>query len=79
MSSLGTVVQMVANGLGLTLLPEISIAHETARGNVKILRFANPEPKRIIGLAWRRASPRASEYKALGTLISDTLPKPART
>lgn len=77
-SSLATVVQMVANGLGLTLLPEISIPHETARGNVKILRFANPEPKRIIGLAWRRASPRSSDYEALGALIREIIPKPAR-
>jgi LysR family hydrogen peroxide-inducible transcriptional activator len=77
-SSLATVVQMVANGLGLTLLPEISIPHETARGNVKILRFANPEPKRILGLAWRRASPRSGEYEALGDLIRETIPKPAR-
>jgi LysR family hydrogen peroxide-inducible transcriptional activator len=72
-SSLSTVVQMVANGLGLTLLPEISIPHETARGNVKILRFANPEPERIIGLAWRRSSPRTDDYKALGAIIGALL------
>lgn len=74
-SSLATVVQMVANGLGLTLLPEISIPHETARGDVKILRFANPEPRRLIGLAWRRASPRAEDYKTLGAIIAETMPK----
>lgn len=72
-SSLATVVQMVASGLGLTLLPEISIPHETARGNVKLLRFANPEPKRIIGLAWRRSSPRAAEFTELGAMIKDAM------
>ena len=74
-SSLATVVQMVANGLGLTLLPEISIPHETARGNVKLVRFAHPEPKRIIGLAWRRSSPRARDFQALGEIIKETMPK----
>lgn len=74
-STLATVVQMVANGLGLTLLPEISIPHETAHGNVKLLRFAKPEPKRIIGLAWRRSSPRVRDFTALGEIIKAALPK----
>ncbi|MFM2422881.1 MAG: hypothetical protein RL291_1411 [Pseudomonadota bacterium] len=72
-SSLSTLVQMVARGLGLTLLPEISIAHETARSEVKLVRFQNPEPKRTIGLAWRRTSPRKRDFLALGGLIKDAL------
>lgn len=72
-SSLATVVQMVASGLGLTLLPEISIPHETARGDVKILRFANPEPRRIIGLAWRRSSPRRDEFTGIGDIIKSVM------
>lgn len=72
-SSLATVVQMVANGLGLTLLPEISIPHETARGNVKLLRFAHPEPRRVIGLAWRRSSPRTADFTAVGDIIKSVM------
>jgi LysR family hydrogen peroxide-inducible transcriptional activator len=45
---------MVANGLGMTFLPEISLAHEAVRGRFKVVRFAAPEPKRVLGLAWRK-------------------------
>lgn len=75
-SSLSTVVQMVANGLGLTLLPEISIAHEAAHGTVKLVRFAKPEPVRILGLAWRASSPRKRDFAHLGQLIKAALPPP---
>jgi LysR family transcriptional regulator, hydrogen peroxide-inducible genes activator len=72
-SSLSTVVQMVTYGLGLTLLPEISIARETANADVKLIRFVNPEPKRTLGLAWRKTSPRASDFVELGELINEAL------
>lgn len=75
-SSLSTVVQMVASGLGLTLLPEISIAHETVAGNVKLVRFAKPEPMRVLGLAWRKSSPRVRDFTRLGHLIKAALPPP---
>jgi LysR family hydrogen peroxide-inducible transcriptional activator len=72
-SSLATVVQMVAAGLGLTLLPEIAVAQETARSDVRLLRFAEPEPKRTLGLAWRKTSARQRDFKALGRLIQQAL------
>lgn len=50
-SSLSTIVQMVANGYGLTLLPEMSIGVETRASNVKLMRFREPQPVRTIGLA----------------------------
>lgn len=65
-SSLSTLVQMVARGLGLTLLPEISIPHETARSQVKLLRFAEPEPQRMLGMAWRKTSARKRDFEELG-------------
>jgi len=68
-SSLSTLVQMVANGMGLTLLPEISIDHETRHGGIHLMRFAEPEPKRILGLAWRSTSPRKRDFNELGKLI----------
>src|SRR5579872_1435247 len=57
-TSLATVMQMVANGYGVTLLPEIAAAVEASDNRVKLLRFAEPQPARTIGLAWRRTSPR---------------------
>ncbi|MEO5806090.1 LysR substrate-binding domain-containing protein [Devosia sp.] len=68
-SSLSTIVQMVANGLGLTLLPEICLDVETASGQLNIVRFADPEPSRTLGLAWRTTSPRKPDFHRLGALI----------
>lgn len=74
-SSLSTIVQLVANGLGLTLLPEISVAVEGGR-NITLLRFADPEPCRTIGLAWRRSSPRGADCAALAAILAEVAPRP---
>ena len=68
-SSLSTIVQMVSNDLGLTLLPELSLELEAKRANIRLMRFTNPEPQRIIGIGWRETSPRKREFAALGDLI----------
>lgn len=75
-SSLSTIVQMVTNGLGLTLLPEICLDVEAKDGAVKIMRFAEPEPSRTIGLAWRATSPRKRDFVRLGQLIQSARPVP---
>jgi LysR family transcriptional regulator, hydrogen peroxide-inducible genes activator len=72
-TSLATVMQMVANGYGVTLLPEVAANVEAHDGRVKLLRFAEPEPARTIGLAWRRTSPRKRDFAALGDVVTDTL------
>lgn len=56
-SSLATLVQMVAIGLGVTLIPEMAVGLETRATNVCIARFPKPEPTRSIGMLWREASP----------------------
>ncbi len=68
-TSLSTIVQMVANGLGVTLLPRISLETETRRADIQVLRFAPPEPHRKIGLAWRQSSPRKRDFMELGRII----------
>ncbi|MDH3659245.1 MAG: hydrogen peroxide-inducible genes activator [Alphaproteobacteria bacterium] len=73
-SSLTTVVQMVANGYGVTILPALSLAAEVgSSGPIAILPFAEPVPFRTIGLAWRRTSPHKEEFIELGRLIQDCL------
>jgi len=69
-SNLSTLVQMVANGLGLTLLPQLAVDLEGRRGDVRLMRFADPEPRRVIGLAWRKSSPRKRHFTELGKLIA---------
>ncbi|MEO1695606.1 MAG: LysR substrate-binding domain-containing protein, partial [Pseudomonadota bacterium] len=56
-SSLATLVQMVAAGFGVTLLPEMAVATEARSADVAISRFAAPEPKRAIGMVWRKSNP----------------------
>src|SRR5436190_651259 len=79
-TSLATVMQMVANGYGITLLPRVAVDVELRDERVKLLRFAEPVPGRTVGLAWRRTSPRKVDFAALGQLITETLgvsePKP---
>jgi LysR family hydrogen peroxide-inducible transcriptional activator len=76
-SSLATIVQMVANGYGVTLLPEMALASEVHhRSDIRLLRFAAPEPKREIGLAWRKTSPRKMDFLQLAQLLRDAAPQP---
>ena len=75
-SSLATIVQMVANGYGITLLPEMAIASEVhTKGDIRLLRFRAPEPKREIGLAWRKTSPRKRDFIQLAELLRDVAPR----
>ena len=56
-TSLTIVLQMVANGYGVTLLPEVAVDVEMRDERVKLLRFVEPQPGRSIGLAWRSTFP----------------------
>jgi LysR family hydrogen peroxide-inducible transcriptional activator len=75
-TSLTTVMQMVANGYGVTLVPEVAVDAELRDSRVKLLRFAEPEPARSIGLAWRRTSPRSKDFEALGKVVKETIRHP---
>jgi LysR family transcriptional regulator, hydrogen peroxide-inducible genes activator len=68
-TSLSTLVQMVANGFGVTLLPRMSLETEAQRSDIQLLAFAPPEPSRKIGLAWRKSSPRRRDFTELGAMI----------
>jgi LysR family transcriptional regulator, hydrogen peroxide-inducible genes activator len=69
-SSLSTIVEMVAAGMGITLLPEICLAVESRNRDIKLVRFVEPEPSRSLGLAWRRSSPRGADFAALAALVA---------
>ncbi len=69
-SSLTTLVQMVSGGLGITLLPEISLATEcSAERDLVAIPFGKNKPARTICLAYRSSSLRASEFQALADLL----------
>jgi LysR family transcriptional regulator, hydrogen peroxide-inducible genes activator len=66
-------MQMVASGYGVTLLPEIAVDVEVRNERIKLLRFAEPQPQRRVGLAWRPTSPRKADFFALGRVIVGAL------
>lgn len=77
-SSLATIVQMVAHGHGITLLPEMAVANELhQRSDICLLHFPAPEPKRDIGLAWRKTSPRKQDFCAFAVLLKDVTRRPS--
>ncbi|MBF9196363.1 hydrogen peroxide-inducible genes activator [Microvirga terrestris] len=68
-ASLTTIMQMVAAGHGVTLLPELCAKTEVDRQRVALIPFPKEPPMRIVGLAWRRSSARKGDFIALGELI----------
>lgn len=69
-SSLGTLVEMVRGGAGLTLLPELTLRLVGRHADLAIVPFAPPVPYRTIGLAWRRSSGRTAEYALLAEALA---------
>jgi LysR family hydrogen peroxide-inducible transcriptional activator len=72
-TSLHTMVQMVDNGLGMTMLPEMAVdagilehTHVAARP----LEAANAS--RHIALVWRRASPREKDFRLLAGVLAES-------
>jgi len=70
-TSLHTLVQMVAGGLGVTLVPRLAVAAGVTAGtDVAIRRLEGAGGWRTISLAWRIGAPRAAEYRALWPLVA---------
>lgn len=67
-TSLTTLVQLVAHGQGVTLLPAMA-ADALADPRIVLSRFSDPQPSRTIALAWRTASPRRRQLKDLAARI----------
>lgn len=56
-TSLETLRQMVAAGVGVTLLPELAVqAPVPPSPDIALLRFADPVPERRIAMLWRETS-----------------------
>ena len=72
---LNMLIQIVVGGLGITLLPALSLAVETRRiSRLDLSPFQKPEPGRTIGLVWRKMSPRQEEFRLLGELLTQAYP-----
>jgi LysR family hydrogen peroxide-inducible transcriptional activator len=71
-TSLFTLVQMAAGGLGISLLPKMAADAGLAGDGLVVRAFEPPVIGRQIGLAWRRGSGRLAEVKALTTLLKQS-------
>lgn len=67
-SSLSTLVQMVGAGLGVTLIPEMAKEVETKAAPVCVDRFKGAQPKRTVGMVWRKTSPLAAKLNDIADI-----------
>jgi LysR family hydrogen peroxide-inducible transcriptional activator len=70
-TSLSTIVEFVASGQGITLLPEIALRKE-ATGRIQVHRLAAPGAGRMLALCWREGSPFDAVYRDIGKSIRRT-------
>ncbi len=70
-SSLETIRQMVASGLGLTVLPLSSVENRPADALLAYRPFVPPAPSRQIALVWRRGFPRSKAVTALRQAVKN--------
>lgn len=75
-TSLETLRQMVGMGLGVTLLPALSVdaGPRVIKKAVEIRPFKSPPPGRTIGLVWRRRAPFPETFERLAATLKGSLP-----
>ena len=67
-SSLETIKHMVASGMGVTVVPALSVPDQS-QPHIRYIKFAAPAPTRRVVLAWRRTFPRYEAIAALRNCI----------
>lgn len=70
-TSLPTLVQMVASGAGVTLLPRLSVPTEARTGQLALRDFASPAPRRTLALVWRRGAPVGDALRELARTLGE--------
>jgi LysR family hydrogen peroxide-inducible transcriptional activator len=74
-TSLETLRQMVAAGVGVTLLPMLAVKPPVSPSeNIRLLEFGNPPPTRRLALAWRKSSAMAGFLHQLAQVLRDLPP-----
>lgn len=78
-TSLSTLVQLVVQGLGVTLLPALALETETSRAQLGIREIAAPAPHRTIAVIWRRGSPAGPTLAGVAEVMRGIYPRVAAT
>jgi LysR family transcriptional regulator, hydrogen peroxide-inducible genes activator len=73
-TSLATLVQLVVQGAGVTLLPSLALETETSRAELGIRQIAAPAPARTIALVWRKGSSLAPALARVAASIRESYP-----
>ena len=74
-TSLETLRQMVAAGVGVTLLPMLAVKPPVSPSeNIRLLEFGNPPPTRRLALVWRKSSAMAGFLHQLAAVLRDLPP-----
>jgi len=73
-TSLQTLIQMVGQGYGLTLLPAMVAEQGGISKNVTLHSFKNPKPTREIGLIWQGNSYKSANITAVIKHLKNLLP-----
>ena len=77
-TSLDTIRQMVAMGLGISLLPALYIRSEVRPNTMVTARpLAGPQPFRAVGMVWRKRAARDEEYVELAQILRRILRRTA--
>jgi LysR family hydrogen peroxide-inducible transcriptional activator len=69
-TSLSTIVEFVANGQGVTLLPRIALRKEATDPRIAIHPLGPPGPGRVLSLVWREATPFGATFEKMAQLIA---------
>jgi LysR family transcriptional regulator, hydrogen peroxide-inducible genes activator len=73
-TSLTTLVQMVAGGGAVTLLPTLAVATEARRAGLKVRPMASADAQRTIALVWRGRSPLGPALREVARALRDAYP-----
>lgn len=70
-SSLETIRNMVASGLGVSVLPDTALQARYANKLVKVIPFTEPVPSRKVAIAWRASFSRPKAVEAVAQAVLD--------
>ncbi|CAN5639980.1 hypothetical protein BH09MYX1_BH09MYX1_30020 [soil metagenome] len=72
--ALTTLVQMVAGGAGITLIPEIAVHTEARRARLHVRPLASRAAHRTIAMIWRKGSALEPTLATLATALGEAYP-----
>jgi LysR family transcriptional regulator, hydrogen peroxide-inducible genes activator len=75
-TSLTTLVQMVAGGAGITLLPGVAVPTECSRAGLRVRPMASPKAHRTVALVWRKRSSLGPALREVAKVLREAYPRP---